>query len=1162
MSRSGNRKKARQSNLTRRRLGVQSLEPRQMLTTAFSLPDAFSAPIDSFSGIGSSGTGPAVLGSAYGNSGDFYDFRPDVRADFRPDVRPDFRPDVGHRVGPWYSQLSPVVRHSIEHGQDLSQFSRVDLESVRSWAVVTEDRVTAIDLFRKIKPKSVQSRTDLFGDQIRVHVWEVELNRGSHYQQLSELTQEEQGHRILDIIPLFFEHNEADGTLNPAAVTDPNFPAQWHLDATASSTQWGIDAEGAWSSSTGEGVTVAIVDTRQQFNHPDLAGNNNAALNYDDANRDWNGDGIGDNNPNVFLPGGSPNWPGINDSDLDFDGILEADLLRQQSHGTAVAGIAIGDDDGTGIVGVAPDATYAAFNFLENPTQSIANTFSAANIAPIDVFNNSWGAGNTRQFRYGSFLDLQAVQNAATNGIFVKAAGNNRDANGTYNGWDRSNFDQLHMRQAIIVAATQQSGRVEWYSNPGSNNLVSAPVNRTGGGNTWTADVTDVLANAGDNRGYSDGNMNAFFNGTSAAAPMVSGVTALMLESNPNLDWRNTQHILVDTAQKNGLIDFDGDGIIDGGDGNSDGIIDNFNLRNTFAGNANYDTDLDGNGLIDLNGDGLLDGNVDPYHTGWFQNAAGNWVSDDFGFGIVDAQAAVQAAAAWTQVPAELSVDSLTKTITTGVLAEGNLGGLGSVNNIDTFFTESNLTVEWVEVTINASVADQSDLMLVLQSPSGTQSVLMAAGGTSAQVDIANFTFNTNQFWDESASGVWTLQALDTGVGDGQASTINDWQISIYGTCDVESPLLVSSMAHPLASLDNFASLALSAGGLEPDSYVINYVNQVGESLSMGVFSNGAASGLPLDQGLLFTSGKVVDAIGPNDKTNTTTVWSNPGHPLLNELTGQVTHDASGLEIYFTPTDDVTISYDFLFGSEEFDEWVGSDYNDGAGIFIAALKSPSDGYQNGFPPGNVAQTYNGADLAVNQLATKSENGGASGKYYDPNPWCCGDMNWEYDGSSLLSHSSPITLKAGANYYIGMMVADASDGAYDSALAIGLDGSGGTAGELFNMATKPFPFPTDTGPFPFEFKQAEVFRQQVPSFILLLESKDHDLLGRQRVKQLDRIPAATVDNKITNLDAWKVRDRDHAQRRESLAPEHVDALLREFDSVKGMVRFEARPERAS
>ena len=1063
MSRFSHRQTRRSNSIhktvLRRQLKLENLEPRQLLTTAFPLPDAASDFFE-LPGATSDEMGPAQL-----QHSNYTVKQP------REDGHDTSGKDRADRGGDWHAQLSPVVRNSIENGRDLSQYSRRDLYQATSWAVVTRDNATAKELFRKLRPKQVQDRTDLFGDSIRVHVWEVRLNRPGDYRTLVKLANQRRDdlnstHRhangtdrpILDVIPLFAVRLEPTGTLNPATVTDPNFPAQWHLDATANSTQWGIDAEAAWGTATGENVTIAIVDTRQHTGHPDLAGSFNAGISFDGANRDWNSDGIGDNNPNIFLAGGNPNWPNILDTDTNFDGIPDQDNVRQQSHGTAVAGLALGDDEGTGIVGVAPDANYAAFNFLEVNPQSIANTYSAANIAPIDVFNNSWGYGDTRQLRYGSFVDLQAIQNAATSGIFVKSAGNNRDINFPYRGWDRANYDQSHMRQTIVVAAAQQNGDVETYSNPGSNNLVAAPVNRTGNGNSWTSDVTDALGTNADNRGYVNGNVTTGFNGTSAAAPMVSGVIALMLETNPDLNWRNAQHILIDTAQKNGLIDQNNDGIFDGGDGNSDGVLDTINLRTTFLGTV--DTNADGIGDTAFDTDG--NNNADPYHTGWFQNAAGNWVSDNFGFGIVDANAAVQVAAAWSPVDPELRVVGPSRILNNGAVAEGNLGGLNSLNNIDSYFTESHLKVEWVEVTINATVADQDDLMLVLQSPGGTQSVLMAPGGTSGQTNINNFTFNTNQFWDETAAGNWTLQALDTGVGDGQASTINNWQVSIYGTCCEVSPLQVTSLANPFASLDNFADLALAAGGLEPGSYVINNINQLGQSLSMGVFSNGAASNLPLDQGLLFTSGRLSDAVGPNDKPDTSTNWNNSGHPLLNDLTGQTTFDASGLEIYFTPTENVTISYDFLYGSEEFDEWVGSIFNDGAGIFVTQLKSPTDNYDEGFTPVNIAQTFNGADLTVNELATNNKNGGVSGKYYNANP-ICGDMNWEYDGSSPLSQSSQIQLKAGANYYIGMMVADSSDGIYDSALAIGLDGSSGKPLDLFDFRIDRFPAPI--GPIP-------------------------------------------------------------------------------------------------
>ena len=88
---------------------------------------------------------------------------------------------------------------------------------------------------------------------------------------------------------------------------------------------------------------------------------------------------------------------------------------------------------------------------------------------------------------------------------------------------------------------------------------------------TVTADVTDDAESSTDDSGYSNSPTTSRFNGTSAAAPMVTGTVALMLEANPNLDWRNVQHILTKTSVKNGLTDSDGDGELDAIDPNAGG---------------------------------------------------------------------------------------------------------------------------------------------------------------------------------------------------------------------------------------------------------------------------------------------------------------------------------------------------------------------------------------------------------------------------------------------------------------------------------------------------------------------------------------------------------------------------------------------------------------
>ena len=89
--------------------------------------------------------------------------------------------------------------------------------------------------------------------------------------------------------------------------------------------------------------------------------------------------------------------------------------------------------------------------------------------------------------------------------------------------------------------------------------------------------------------GYSNSDYTSTFGGTSSATPLVSGIIALMFEANANLTWRDVQHILVETSRKN-----------------------------------------------------------DPSDPSWSTNGAGHLVSHKYGYGVIDAGAAVAASVNWT----------------------------------------------------------------------------------------------------------------------------------------------------------------------------------------------------------------------------------------------------------------------------------------------------------------------------------------------------------------------------------------------------------------------------------------------------------------------------------------------------------------------------------
>ncbi|WP_199317941.1 S8 family serine peptidase, partial [Planktothrix sp. FACHB-1355] len=219
-------------------------------------------------------------------------------------------------------------------------------------------------------------------------------------------------------------------------------------------------------------------------------------------------------------------------------------------HGTSVAGIAAASGNNRmGVTGVSPDAGLAGLRLIadEVTDKQIADALSYKN-QNIDIYNNSW---KEEEALSASPQSLAAIKTGVTEGrqnklgnIYVFAGGNNRwdGGNVNYNGFANS-------RYVIPVAAIDHNGEYTWYSEEGAPLLVSAYSSSVNKSDNQPAGVTttDMLGN----QGFDPSDYTSRFSGTSSAAPLVSGVVALMLEANPNLSWRDVQHILVNTAKKN-----------------------------------------------------------------------------------------------------------------------------------------------------------------------------------------------------------------------------------------------------------------------------------------------------------------------------------------------------------------------------------------------------------------------------------------------------------------------------------------------------------------------------------------------------------------------------------------------------------------------------------
>lgn len=244
----------------------------------------------------------------------------------------------------------------------------------------------------------------------------------------------------------------------------------------------------------------------------------------------------------------------------------------------------------------------------------------------------------------------------------------------------------------------------------------------------------------------SDG-LTCSFSGTSASAPIASGIIALMLEANPNLTIRDIQHIIKQTA-----------------------------VRLNLSEDASYWTTLFGYGDTDPD-----DQNTEN-PTFWQENSGDVFHSDEYGFGLIDAEAAVALAADWQTVPRLVILDSGVRTEIDLAIPDAVFEVVGPISDIKTLnrlvpgdsvafevaCARENLLVEAVELTLTIEGNGPGDLFIILESPRGSVSpiAIPRADSTVTTVDGTDhayfeYTFTTYKHWGELAGGSWIVRLQD-----------------------------------------------------------------------------------------------------------------------------------------------------------------------------------------------------------------------------------------------------------------------------------------------------------------------------------------------------------------------------------------------------------------
>ena len=421
---------------------------------------------------------------------------------------------------------------------------------------------------------------------------------------------------------------------------------------------------------------------------------------------------------------------------LDYDattGGTDAFGTSTDDHGTTVAGVIGAARDGSGIVGVAYNAGIAGFRISYGtgggPSQ-ITDAFNHTLSNGMDVVNASWG-----------------YTTAYTDNFFSSAFASSKTAI-----LNEVMYGRGGLGTSIVFASGNGRGsgdNVNYHNYQNDPYVIDvAGVDPTGHVATFSTPGAALLVSAPggaytDDRvgtaGYNTSGDYISISGTSYSAPAVTGVIALMLQANPNLGFRDIQDILA------------------------------FSSKQTDATNASWHV----NGATDWNGGGMH-------------------YSEDYGFGLVDATAAVRLAESWRyqKTFADMSTESATHTDNAAIP-----DGTGSVQSQITF--SSSMNVQKMVVDLNISHASPSDLTVTLTSSDGTSAVLAShpTGGTGSGIV---FETTANNFWGEDAKGTWTLTVTDSVAGN--TGTLNGWTLTALG----DAPTTPTTYVYT----DEFANMA------------------------------------------------------------------------------------------------------------------------------------------------------------------------------------------------------------------------------------------------------------------------------------------------------------------------------------------------------------------
>ena len=476
------------------------------------------------------------------------------------------------------------------------------------------------------------------------------------------------------------------------AFNDPLWKSQWYIKDTRtqlSLPKLDLHVIPVWNIGiTGKGVVVTVLDDGLEKNHTDIEAN------YDPkASTDLNDD--------------------------DDDPQPRYDPTNENKHGTRCAGeIAMVANNSMCGVGIAYNAKIGGVRMLDGRVMdSTEGEAIAFNHKYVDIYSASWGPNDDGQTVEGpGKLATKAFELGIKEGrggkgaLYVWASGNGGRLgdNCDCDGYTGSIY-------TISISSASQAQHTPWYAEKCASTM--ATTYSSGAYDDQRIASTDLR-----------GKCTVSHTGTSAAAPMAAGIFALLLERNPDLTWRDVQHVTAWTSEYSAL----------------------------------------------------------KHNAGWRRNGAGYWVNSAFGFGLLNAARMINEADPnhWKHVPEKYicyvqseDLSNLPQDFHSRQEIEITLktdGCKGQENEIK--------YLEHIQLSLTMEYSKRGDLAINLTSAMGMETVLL----TERPLDSSDHGFNDWNFmsvqsWGERPAGVWKLKIRDQ-KGDNNKGVVKAVKLVLHGT--------------------------------------------------------------------------------------------------------------------------------------------------------------------------------------------------------------------------------------------------------------------------------------------------------------------------------------------------------------------------------------------